>query len=204
MLLPHGHVAGSYTGIGRQQKDDCLSARQHRQSQLRLAAEGVQAGGVEDAQALAQQWMVEVDHGVTPGRHQHFAGLIGAFQHVRVKAQSNRLFDRHGFGARDLDKGLNHVVRVAEVQWDIYPVPRNTFELRHAGLGHAGLDGQQANIGAFRAWVEEQLGGAHGGASGLGWQHALAVGGEEQAVDQFGLAARELADKSQGDVVRAQ
>ena len=126
---------------------------------------------------------------MAPGRYQHFAGFIGAFQHVRVKAQGNRLFDRHGFGAGDLDKGLNHVIRVAEVQRDIHPVPRNPFELRHAGLGHAGLDGQQADIGALRTWVEEQLGRAHGGAPSLGRQHALAVGGEEQAVDQLGLAA---------------
>ena len=141
---------------------------------------------------------------MAPGRHQHDARLAGAFQHVRVEAQLNGLLHRHRLGLGHLGKGLDHVVRVAEVQGDIHPVPGNTLELRHAGFGRAGLDRQQTDIGVFRARVEKQLGGAHGGAPGLGRQHALAVFGEEQAVDQLGLAARILADKGQGDVVGAQ
>ena len=141
---------------------------------------------------------------MAPGWHQYDARLAGAFQHVRVEAQLNGLLHRHRLGLGHLGKGLDHVVRIAEVQGDIHPVPGNALELRHAGFGRAGLDRQQADIGVFRARVEKQLGGAHGGAPGLGRQHALAVFGEEQAVDQLGLAARILADKGQGDVVGAQ
>ncbi|MCY1351268.1 hypothetical protein D9M69_375300 [compost metagenome] len=204
VVAPDFHVAGGHPGVGGEQEDDRLGVGQHRQGQLRLAAEGVEAGGVEDAQALAQQRMVEVDQRVAPGRHQHQAGLAGAFQGVRVEAELDRLFDRHRLGLRHLGEGLDHVGRVAEVQGDVHPVPGNALELRDAGLGQARLDRQQADVGAFRARVEEQFGGAHGGAPGLRGQHALAVGGEEQAVDQLGLAARELADEGQGDVVGAQ
>ncbi len=83
-------------------------------------------------------------------------------------------------------------------------MPRYALELGNAGLGQARFDGQQADVGPLRARVEIQLGGAHGGASGLGRQHALAELREEQAVDQLGLAAGELTDEGQGDVVGAQ
>ncbi len=204
VLLPDRHVAGGNAGVGGQQEDDRLGARQHRQGQLGLAAQRVEAGRIEDAQTLAQQRMVEVDHGMAPGRHQHLAGLAGRLQHVRQEAELDRLLHRHRLGLGHLGEGQGHVVRVARVERDIYPVPRDALELRHAGVGHARLDGQQADVGTLRARVEEQLGGAHGGAPGVRWQHALAVLGEEQAVDQLGLAAGELADEGQGDVVGAQ
>ena len=204
MLLPDAHVAGGDAGIGGQQEDDRLGIGQHRQGQLRLAAQCIEPGGIENAQALAQQRVVEVDHRMAPGRHQYLATFAGAFEHVRVEAELDRLFHRHGFGFGHLAESQRHVGRVAGIQRDVHPVPRDAFELCDAGRGRARLDRQQANVGAFRARVEEQLGGAHGGPPGMRRQHALAVFGEEQAVDQLGLAARELADEGQGDVIGTQ
>ena len=121
-----------------------------------------------------------------------------------MEAELDRLFHRQRLGLGDLGEGLGHALRVAGVQRNVHPVARHALELGDAGVGQARLDRQQADVAVLGARIVEQLGGAHGGAPGVGRQHALAVAGEEQAVDQLGLATRELADEGQGDVVRAQ
>jgi|GEM_PF-4935680 len=53
VLLPDLHVAGGGAGVGGKQEHDRLGIGQHRQGQFRLAAQRVQAGCIENAQALA-------------------------------------------------------------------------------------------------------------------------------------------------------
>ena len=69
----------------------------------------------------------------------------------------------------------------------------NALKARQAGLAATGLDGQQAHAARLAQFVEEDLGGAHGGASRGRGQQSLAVLVVEQGVDKFGLAAGELA-----------
>jgi len=109
--------------------------------------------------------VVEVDHGVTPGRDQYGIATAAVFQAGRVEAQLNRLFHRHGLGQRDLGEGFGHALRVVRVEWEIEPESRCALELRDAGVFQARLDGQQADVGAFRTRIEQQFGGAHGGAA---------------------------------------
>ncbi|MNN06663.1 hypothetical protein D3C81_1194630 [compost metagenome] len=122
VVLPHRHVGGGDAGVGGQQEEDRLGVGQHRQGQFRLAAEGIQAGGVEDAQALAQQGVIEVDQRVTPGRHLHHVRLAGALQLVREEAELDRLLDRQDLGCRHLAERQRHVGRVGGVEGDVHPV----------------------------------------------------------------------------------
>ena len=80
---------------------------------------------------------------------------------------------------------------------------RKTLVFADAGVGGAGLDGEQFELGGLVA-IEQQFGRAHGGAADRGRQHAVAVIGEENGVDQFGFAARELGDESHLQAVVAQ
>ena len=204
VLLPDLHVASGDASVGRQHEQHRLGVGQHGQGQFRLAAEGIEPGRVDHAQALAQQGVVEVDQGMPPGGHQYIVAAADALQRGGIEAKGDRLFHRHGLGLRDLGEGLGHALRVTWVQRQVQPQSRGALELGDAGVFQARLDGQQANIGSFRTRVEEQLGGAHGGATGAGRQDALAIAGEEQAVDQLGLAAGVFADERQGDVIGAQ
>jgi len=134
---PDVHVAGSDARIGGQHEQHGLGVGQHRQGQLRFAAQRVQAWSVENTQALAQQRMIETDQRMAPGRHQHLLGAFGALQRLGLEAQFYRLLDRHGLGAGDLGEGLEHALRVVRVQRDVQPVPRCALELRDAGVFQA-------------------------------------------------------------------
>ena len=80
---------------------------------------------------------------------------------------------------------------------------RETLVFGDAGAGLARVDGQKFERRLLAGFVL-QLRRAHGRASRAGRQDARAEAGEEDGVDQFGLAARELCDEGDVELVVAQ
>src|SRR3569833_1796897 len=78
------------------------------------------------------------------------------------------------------------------------------FEFGDACVFEARLNRQQADVGLVALLIVEQLGGAHGGAAGVGGQEAALVVGEEDRVDELGLAARKLGDEGNDQTVSTQ
>ena len=60
-----------HTGIGGQDEQDGLRCRQHLVGQFRFAADGVESRRVEDAQALRQQRVSDIELGQAPARNAH-------------------------------------------------------------------------------------------------------------------------------------
>ena len=83
----------------------------------------------------------------------------------------------------------------------MHPLLRNLAETGNAGAGHAGFDGQQADVAVGGAAIVEQLCGAHGGAACARGQDSRAIVAEKQGVDEFGFAAGEFPHKGDGDFV---
>jgi hypothetical protein len=127
-------------------------------------------------------------------------------------SESSRPRNRGGFqpGAidagdfADMTQGLLHGFR-----------PRRTFERDHfhssakrlysltlALLARVSIG--SSSMRGVLGQIKHQLGRAHGGAAGRGGQHAVAVIGEENGVDQLRFAARELGDKGYVQAVFAQ
>src|SRR5690606_40458000 len=80
----------------------------------------------------------------------------------------------------------------------VFPV---VAEFGQALFRGAAFNRQQAQVVGLALLVIKQLGGAHGGAPGLGGELPLAEIGKEQGVDELGLATGVFANKGNGQVV---
>jgi len=108
-----------------------------------------------------------------------------------LQAQGPGLHLEHDLGFRQLAHGGHHGVGVGNIKLDGVPFHRKSLQGIDAVVAEAGFDGQQADIGlGIRVVID--LGGAHGGAAGIRGQQALLEVGEEQGVDEFGLAPAEF------------
>ena len=202
VLVPDRHIAGGYAGIGTEHKDNGVGPGQHADGQLRLGTQGVQARGIENAQAAFEQRMANADLGVTPGRYQYVAGVAAVvLQHVLVEPELAGLLGRYALGAGYLGQHFAHYFGVVLVQVVPDPVLRLLAQLLQGEFAGAGFDRQQQQVILVGAAVVEQLGGAHGGAARLGRQHALAIAGEEQGIDQLGLATGVFPGKGNGQLI---
>ena len=204
VAFPDGQVTGGHAAVRRQQEEDDLRLGQHRQGQLGLAAQRIQPGGIEDAQPLAQQRVIDAGQRVSPDRHAHAIRLARRLQGGGVEPQTQRLLAGHRLDPRHLGEGIGHGGGILRVEIEGHPGRRPLAQLGQRDLFQAGLDRQQAQVRTSRPGIEEQLGGTHGGAPRLGRQDAPATAGEEQRVDQLGLAPRELADEGQRQLLAAQ
>ena len=77
MIAPDRHVGARHPGVGAEDEDRRMRARQQAQGQLRLGPDGVEPRRVEHDQTLLEQRMRVVDQGVAPGRHLDPAIVIG-------------------------------------------------------------------------------------------------------------------------------
>ena len=146
--------------------------------------------------------MIEADHGVAPGWNQHFTGVVYIlFQQVDLETHGRCFVGGDRLQLRHFGKGFLHHAWIVGIERDKHPFFGNLTKTGQAGTHHAGFDGQQANVAFAGAVIEQQFGGAHGGAAGTGRQNTGAVVAEEQGVDQFGLAAGKLPHKRQRDFV---
>jgi hypothetical protein len=167
-------------------------------------------GRVDDHQAPLQQGVRVVDEGVAPGRHLDRAvagstcGLSArADRGSRSPARSatstaTRWVQRHG------RQRARQRIGLARIQRDALPgfVASAQFGQRQAA--QAGLDGQQRQPSATPAASWKQFDRAHRRAARRGRQHAAPGVGEEDRVDQLGLAARELGNEGQHQPVGEQ
>ena len=148
--------------------------------------------------------MIDADEGMAPGRDADQAGVIDLLQLFWIETQLHGSGGFHLARLGDLGQQGGHGIRVAVIQGETLPGLGRLAPGAQAALVQTAVDGQQLQIGAVGPGVEKDLGGAHGGAPGLGRQHALAVVGEEEGVDQLGLAAGELTGEGQGDAIGLQ
>ena len=202
VLFPDGHVAGSHTGVGTQHKDHRMGAGQHADRQLRLGAKSIQARRIEDPQAALEQGVADADLCVPPGRYKYIARVVAIIlEHAFVEAECASLLRWHTLDAGNLGKHLPHDLRVALIQLMFDPAFRLLAQLLQGQFAVSGLDGKQEQVVFIGAAIEEQLRGAHGRAPRLRREHALAILGEEQGVDQFGFTAGVFADKRNGQFI---
>ena len=207
VFLPDFHIRARHPGIGRQQIHHRMRIGNHRQREFRLGAQRVEPGRIEYRQPGLQQRMRVIDHGIAPGRHLH--GAVGAQQvtFAGVFAVPQPEFDgihrRHRFGLGEFFQAFLQLPRIARVEQHPAPLDRHVLQARQRFAAAARFDRQQAQAGHVIG-AGEQLGRAHGGAPGVGRQQALTVVGEEQGVDEFGLAARKLGDEGHHQLVLAQ
>src|SRR5690606_42134931 len=86
VVAPDDHITGCYASICSHEEQNRLSFRKGAQCQLRFIAKSVKAGGIHDAQPLPQQWMVEVNQCVTPGRHSDHTVFVTLAQFIGGKS----------------------------------------------------------------------------------------------------------------------
>ena len=115
VVAPDREVGLGDAGVGAEDEDGRVRARQQAQRQLGLGADRVQARRVEDDQALLQQRMRVVDEGVAPGRHLDLAFVVARRVVVgrRVVPEAERARLRLGdpFGARHFLQRLRRAGR---------------------------------------------------------------------------------------------
>ena len=201
---PDVEVAARDAGVGREHEQHRVRARNERQRQFRLRPDRVQARRVEDHEAPLQQRMREVDDRVAPLRDLDHAarvdgdGLVGIFGIEQPVAA--RLLDGHPDRLGDHPERAEHSVRRTRVDRKHLPLVGKPLEVGRGSGPAARLDRQRAYARRQRR-VVQQFGRAHRRAPRGRRQHALAVLREEDRVDQFGLAAGELGDEGDDELV---
>ena len=176
----------------------------HGQRELRLGAEGVEAGRVEDDQSALQQRVRIIDQGMAPGGDFHRAVGMHHVPQVGVvvvpQTQGARVVHRDVLLFRDGAHGRHHFIMGIEVELEFAPFDRHALERRHTFVAVARFDGKKTDVGLL-AVLEEDLGGAHGGAPDIRRQQSLLEIGEKQRVDELGLATRKLGHEGQDQAV---
>ena len=111
--------------------------------------------------------------------------------------------DRHALDLRHARKRFAHLLGDAEVERERHPLVGVVLEFGDRRILEPRLDRQQADRRRPRRVVQE-LGRAHRRAARRRRQQPLAEIGEEDRVDQLGLAARELGDERDDELVLVQ
>ena len=115
VVAPDRQVGLGDAGVGAEDEDGRVRARQEAQRQLGLGADRVQARRVEDDEALLQERVRVVDEGVAPGRHLDLAGVVArrvvVGRRVVPEAERARLLLADPLGARDLEQRLRRAGR---------------------------------------------------------------------------------------------
>ncbi len=180
---------------------------QERKRQFRFGADGVEARCIKDDQTLLEQRMGKVDHRVAPARHLDQAVLANPVQFARraanLEAETSGLLRCNPDRLADMTQPLLHHLGRLDIERHHEPLLRVTPVLADAGIAGSRLDRQQLDARRLLR-VVEQFGRAHGRAPGRRRQDAVAEVGEEDGVDQFRLATRELGDEGHVQAILAQ
>ena len=208
VTLPDLQIALRDTGLGGQEEQDRVAVRDHAHGQLRLGAEGIQSGRVEDDQPALEQRVGEVDDGVPPcgdvdagqALSHHGGGVEVA---IGQQPELVRFLKGHALGLGEHAEGLHHGVEVLEIQADLHPFDRPVLEGDDAFAAGPCLDRQQADVG-FLGGVMEQLGRAHRGSADAGGQQPLLEAREEHGIDELRLATRVFREEGEDHPVVAQ
>ena len=111
--------------------------------------------------------------------------------------------DRHALDLRHARERFRHPVRRGEVERERHPLVGVVLEFGDRRVVEARFDRQQPDRRRPRR-VVQQLGRAHRRAARGRRQQPLAEVGEEDRVDELGLAARELGDERDDELVLLQ
>ena len=207
VFAPDRQIRTRHAGVGGQHEDHRVRRRQHAQRQFRFRADGVQAGRVDHHQPALQQRVRVVDHRVAPGRH--FDAAVGALRRVVLRlrfvpeTERHRLLDAHTLRACDGAERIHQRLRLGRVQRHDLPVFVARTQLGQREATQPGFDGQQRQARRHVRFMA-QLHRTHRRAARRGRQHAAAGIGKEDRVDQLGLAARELGDECQRELLGRQ
>ena len=204
VLAPDGQVRLGHAGVGRQDEHHGMRLGQEAHRQLGLGADRIQAGGIQNHQALLEQGVRHVDERMAPFGHLDQA--VGPQRRVVIgqlvvpEPEGTRLVlgDTPDLG-HFLD-GLGQLLGIVDVQIDPLPLAWRIAPVQQGLRLQAGFDGKQADAGGHLG-VVAQLGRAHGGAPCTGRHDPAPVAGKEHRVDQFRLAARELGHERHHDPV---
>ena len=203
VIAPDREVRLGDAGVGAEDEDGGVRARQEAQRQLGLGADRVQARRVENDQALLEKRMRIVDEGVAPGGHLDLAVVVArrvvVGRRVVPEAERARLLLGDPFGSRHLLQRLRELVGVADVEREAAPGARLGAHLAERKALETGLDRQQQQRRRLVA-APAELDRAHRRAARSGGQDAAAGVGEEDRVDQLRLAARELGDEGDDEL----
>ena len=206
-VAPHVEVALGQPGVGRQHEQHRVRARHQRQGQFGLGADGVQPRRIEKHQPLPEQRMRKIDHRVPPARDLDRAVGIDAGLLVRIvgveQAVAPRHLGPHADRLGDELERLQHAVGRRRVDREGLPVGLGAAVLGGAAGPRTRLDRQRADA-RCEPLVVHQLGGTHRRAARRCRQDAPAAVGEEDGVDQLRLAARELGDHGDDQLVLGQ
>ena len=144
-----------------------------------------------------------VDERVAPRRHLDLAGVVArrvvVGRRVVPEAERARLLLGDPLGARDLEQRLRQLVGIADVEREAAPGARLRAHLAEREALEAGLDRQQQQRRRLVA-APAELDRAHRRAARRRRQDAPAGVGEEDRVDELGLAARELGDEGDDEL----
>ena len=207
VVAPDRQIRLRDAGVCAQNEDRGVCRGQQAERQFRLGANRVQARRVEHHQALAQQWMRVVDQRMAPGRHLNAAQVIerrvvfGSL--VAPEPELLRVFPAHPLGAHHFLQRCRQLLRVLHIERDVAPGARLGAKFGERQTLQAGFDGQQRQRGTLLP-VPAQFHRAHRGAPRGGGQDAPASVGEEDRIDEFRFAARELGDEGDDELVAAQ
>ena len=158
---------------------------------------------------MLQQRMREIDLRVAPARNVDtaFVAPLERRQNIVVALGEQPVLarerDRHAFHLRHASERFRHPLGGGEIERKRHPLVRVVLEFGDRRLIEPRLDRQEANRRRPRRIVQE-LGRAHRRAAGRRWQKALAEVGEKDRVDELGLAARELRDECNDELVLLQ
>jgi hypothetical protein len=207
VVAPDHEVGLGDAGVGAEDEDGRVRARQQAQRQLGLGADRVQARRVEDDEALLEQRMRVVDQRVAPRRHLDAAGVVARRVVVRSlvvpEAERAGALLAHPLGAGHFDQRLRELVGVADVELEAPPGPRLLAHLAEREAFEARLDRQQQQRRRLVA-APAELDRAHRRPSWRRRQDAATGVGEEDRVDELGLAARELGDEGDDELLVAE
>ncbi len=208
VFLPDLDVGFSHTGIRCQDKQHRMRARKQTQCQLRFGAERIEAGCIENDKTLFQQRVRKINDRMSPSGDFHHAvcsevHAVLAFFLSDVQTHGLCDFPRHGLDLGDVLQCLGNLLRGIHVQREGGPLVGKSLEFGDGGTADTGLDRQQTDVRAI-TWLADQLGRTHGGATGARRQDPLTESGKENGINELGLAAGELRDKGDVELVVAQ
>ena len=207
VIAPDREVGLGDAGVGAEDEHRRVRARQQAQRQLGLGADRVEARRVEHHQALLQERMRVVDERVAPGGHLDLAVVVdGGVVVGRVvvpEAERARLLLADPFRARHFEQRLGELVGILHVEREPAPGARLAPHLAERQAFEARLDRQKEKRRGLVATPAE-LDRAHRRAARRGRQDAAAGVGEEDRVDELRLAARELRDERDDELLVAQ
>ena len=207
MVAPDLEVGAGHAGVRPQHEDHHMRIGQQPDGELGLGADRVQTRRVEHHQTALEQRMRHIDQRMAPQRDLDLAigpqrRVVGRLL-VVPEAELAGLVEAGRTHAAHRVERLRQRGRITGIDRHAAPELRLRPQLGQRGAFQPGLDRQQRQPRRILR-LPAQLDRAHRGAPRRGRHDAPAGIGEEDRVDQLGLAARELGDEGHHQLLAGQ